>query len=179
MTATFFRRGRGRSQNAIVAEQLDRMPLTRASQYVAGEARITLALAKRACQVTWDGEWHHVGKYAAETNYYDTQLALDWLSKCVSVEQLAGERCKYEAGQRRAAKAAKTRASAKAAARAESDRRHAEWAAKWHAESAAKNAAKNARREENIRGLFARFMAEPTFGRACELARQGFDPSAL
>ena len=179
MTATFFRRGRGRSINAAIAESNERMPLTRAAQCVAAEAHITLALAKRALQITWDGEWHHVGKYAAETNYYDTQAALDWLGKCVSVERLATESRKYDAGQRRAEKAVATRAAKKAAARLAIQQRQQAEIADYVQRKQAEAVERAARRAANLVALVAKFITEPTFGRAAELTRQGFDPSAL
>lgn len=72
MVATFFRKGRGRSLNALDAERDGRMPLTRAAQVIRSDYGCTIAVAKIALNLLHDGEWHHVGKYATEVKYYDT-----------------------------------------------------------------------------------------------------------
>ena len=75
MPASFYKHGHGRSRNARIAESEGRAPLTRAAQAVAQSANCTQAVAKEACRLTWDGEYHHVGKFAAEVEYYDVQRA--------------------------------------------------------------------------------------------------------
>lgn len=75
MPASFYKHGHGRSRNARIAESEGRAPLTRAAQAVAQAANCTQAVAQEACKLTWDGEYHHVGKFAAETNYYDVRRA--------------------------------------------------------------------------------------------------------
>lgn len=73
MVATYFRRGHGRSKNARVAEYEGRQPMSRAKQTVAAMYGCTQAVAKAALEMTWDGEWHHVGKFATVCEYYDTE----------------------------------------------------------------------------------------------------------
>lgn len=75
MVATFFRHGRGRSVNAQNAENDGRMPLTRAAAAVKTWLGCTLPVAKAALELLHDGEWHHVGKFAKEVNYYDSEDA--------------------------------------------------------------------------------------------------------
>lgn len=72
MVATFFRHGEGRSINARLAESEERMPLSRAKQAVAIRYDCSQAVAAIALELVHDGEWHHVGKYAAQVAYYDT-----------------------------------------------------------------------------------------------------------
>lgn len=48
------------------------MPLSRAKQAVAAEHNCTQAVAAAALALLHDGEWHHVGKYAARCDYFDT-----------------------------------------------------------------------------------------------------------
>jgi hypothetical protein len=72
MTATYFGHGKGRSIAASEAERDGRQPLSRAKQTVADAYDCTQAVAAEALRMLHDGEWHHVGKYAAECTYYDT-----------------------------------------------------------------------------------------------------------
>lgn len=72
MTATFFRHGEGRSINGRIAESEGRHPLSRAKKVVAEQFGCTQVVAAAALELLHDGEWHHVGKYAAEVNYYDS-----------------------------------------------------------------------------------------------------------
>src|SRR5581483_6489974 len=72
MTATYFRHGAGRSINARVAEGEGRCPLSRAKKIVAEQFGCTQIIAAAALDLLHDGEWHHVGRYAAECAYYDT-----------------------------------------------------------------------------------------------------------
>lgn len=71
--------GMSRSARATEAEENGRLPLTRAIPLVASEAGVTRQAAREALLASHDGEWHHTGKYARETNYYDVQAAIDWL----------------------------------------------------------------------------------------------------
>lgn len=70
MTATYFRHGGGRSRNASLAEAEGRMPLTRAKRAVAARLGCRQAEAAAALRLLYDGEWHHVGKYATACSYY-------------------------------------------------------------------------------------------------------------
>lgn len=81
MTATFFRHGQGRSINARSAESNGRHPMTRATTAVAAEAGCTHKRAKEALLASWDGEWHHVGKFASRCNYYSVEAAIEWLAE--------------------------------------------------------------------------------------------------
>lgn len=72
MTASFFRHGEGRSFNARNAEFEGRMPLSRAKKAVADQFDCSQTVAATALELLHDGEWHHVGKFAAEVAYYDS-----------------------------------------------------------------------------------------------------------
>lgn len=61
-----------RSYNAHCAEDEGRMPLTRAKRAVAQEFGCSQTVAAAALELLYDGEWHHVGKYAARVAYYDS-----------------------------------------------------------------------------------------------------------
>lgn len=69
-----------RSYNAEVAESEGRFPMTRAIPVVAKEAGVTRKIARAALIHTYDGEWHHVGRYANEVAYYDCGAAVDALA---------------------------------------------------------------------------------------------------
>ena len=71
MTATYFRHGEGRSIAARAAESNGRMPLSRAKIAVARRFACTQTVAVEALELLHDGEWHHVGKFAAECKYYN------------------------------------------------------------------------------------------------------------
>lgn len=62
-----------RSYNAEVAEDQGRAPLSRAKLTVVAEFRCTQAAAAAALLHLHDGEWHHVGKFAACVDYFDTR----------------------------------------------------------------------------------------------------------
>ena len=68
-----------RSHNAEVAEDNGRYPLTRAIPVVATAAGVTQKVARAALVATHDGEWHHVGKFANQVDYYDCAAAIDHL----------------------------------------------------------------------------------------------------
>ena len=51
----------------------------RAAAAVKAAGGCTLKMAKAACEGSHDGEWHHVGKFAARVNYYSVNSALVWL----------------------------------------------------------------------------------------------------
>lgn len=61
-----------RSYNAEVAEDEGRCPMSRAKIAVAEQFGCSQSVAKVALELVYDGEWHHVGKYANEVAYYDT-----------------------------------------------------------------------------------------------------------
>ena len=64
-----------RSAGAEDAEDEGRLPLTWAIPEVAHLAKVTRKAARAALLATYDGEWHHVGKYASEVPYYDIKAA--------------------------------------------------------------------------------------------------------
>lgn len=73
--------GRPRSRNAEIAERNGKMPITRAvdqvyRQYNCRRHRITRRAVRECLEKHWDGEWHHVGPYAHETDYYNTRLSV-------------------------------------------------------------------------------------------------------
>lgn len=81
MAGTYYARAESysRSYNAMEAENGGRYPLTRAIEVVRREANVTAKAAREALTTTFDGEWHHVGKFASRVDYYDTSAALDLL----------------------------------------------------------------------------------------------------
>lgn len=81
MTATYIREGRGRSWAAEKAESKGRMPMTRAIKELRVCVPCTIREAREVLEETYDGEWHHVGKYANACNYYDVGAAARLLAK--------------------------------------------------------------------------------------------------
>lgn len=82
MVATYFAKtGRGKSLNAIEAEQNERYPMTAAKRRLAGLIGCTQAEASLALE-NWGecGEWHHSGKFAARVPYYSVPQCLLRLS---------------------------------------------------------------------------------------------------
>lgn len=69
-TATYYSHGRGRSWGAEDAEQYGRFPQTRAAEYLG----VSIKAFRAGCAACGyhSTEWHHVGKYAARIDYYDT-----------------------------------------------------------------------------------------------------------
>lgn len=63
-----------RSRRALEAESEGRFPLTRAIPVVARMFGITRKAARFLLEERGTDEWHHVGKYANETFYYDTRF---------------------------------------------------------------------------------------------------------
>lgn len=88
MVATFFTQGRGHSVSAMTAHAEGRFPLSRAIGVVAKAACVNRAAAKAALEATFAGEWHHVGKFAATVDYYDTSVATAWLAARPDVARL-------------------------------------------------------------------------------------------
>ena len=70
-TSTFYNEGRGRSWGAEEAEQYGRYPRTRAAESLGVSTKAFDAGCVKS-QYT-SHEWHHVGKYAARIDYYDTE----------------------------------------------------------------------------------------------------------
>jgi len=62
--------GRGRSWGAEEAEQYGRYPRTRAAEHLG--VSVKAFRAGYAASDYTSNEWHHVGKYAAAIDYYDT-----------------------------------------------------------------------------------------------------------
>jgi hypothetical protein len=72
---SYIRGGYGRSRNAQHAEEEGRFPLTRATPALrdalkAKGVKTTLKECRAALEASWDGEWHHTGKYGLQTGYY-------------------------------------------------------------------------------------------------------------
>jgi hypothetical protein len=97
-TATYLRSGRGRSVNAEIAESDGKMPLTRAIVAVAKAVGCTHAQARELLAYVGACEWHHVGKYAAECDYYDVDDVVREFATAddVHVAALAEERERAE-----------------------------------------------------------------------------------
>ncbi len=86
-----------RSYRAEVAEFEGRMPLTRASQAVAALYDCPQSTAKAALRLLGTSEWHHVGKYAREVSYFDTQDArlggaIAEITRCGGAKKFAARR---------------------------------------------------------------------------------------
>jgi hypothetical protein len=77
MTATFFKQGLGKSQNAYSAES-NRLtyPMTHAKRILSKLIDCTQSEAETILSKTYSGEWHHVGKYAVRVDYYSIPDAL-------------------------------------------------------------------------------------------------------
>ena len=73
MTSAFYSRNQSysRSANAEVAESEGRCPMSRAKKIVADKNGCSQATAAAALEMLYDGEWHHVGKFANCVAYYD------------------------------------------------------------------------------------------------------------
>ena len=54
------------------------MTMTAAKKVVAETLRITQLRARFLLEITHDGEWHHVSKYANRVNYYNVRKAIAW-----------------------------------------------------------------------------------------------------
>lgn len=85
MVATYLRKGQGKSDNAYYAQSCGRWPLTTAvkviSHAIKGYFKIPQRVIKEWLEEMGPCEWHHVGKYAAECDYYDTEAILIVLFK--------------------------------------------------------------------------------------------------
>lgn len=83
MTATYLHKGQGKSDNAYHAQSSGRWPLTRAVKIIAEEIKpfykIPQRIIRQWLEMIGACEWHHVGKYATECDYYDTEPILDAL----------------------------------------------------------------------------------------------------
>ncbi len=83
MTATYLRKGQGKSNNAYYAESCGTYPLTIAvkkiSTAIKGYYRITQKTIRSWLEQIGACEAHHVGKYATLCDYYDTEGILDLL----------------------------------------------------------------------------------------------------
>jgi hypothetical protein len=66
------------STNALLAMDEGRMTTTHAKKEVAEILHITQVKARRILELTHDGEWHHVSKYANRVPFYDVRKAVAW-----------------------------------------------------------------------------------------------------
>ena len=66
------------SSNAMLAMDEGRMTMTHAKKEVAETLHITQIKARRILELTHDGEWHHVSKYANRAPFYDVRKAVAW-----------------------------------------------------------------------------------------------------
>ena len=83
MTATYLRRGQGKSDNAYIAENCGRYPLTTAVKVISHVIRPYYKIPQRILRDWLEQlgpcEWHHVGKYATCCDYCDTEPIIDAL----------------------------------------------------------------------------------------------------
>lgn len=63
-----------KSYNAFQAEKKEKFPLTKAAKICANYYNITIDHAAQFLKSVGSSEWHHTGKYASETNYYDVSI---------------------------------------------------------------------------------------------------------
>ena len=76
-----------KSDNALLAEAESRYPITEATkrlrdELVQREIKATLQQCRRALEeYGYDGEWHHVSRYANKVNYYDVSAVLEMLDE--------------------------------------------------------------------------------------------------
>lgn len=75
-TAAYIFQHQGKSRNAYEAESKGRWPLTHAIPIVARASGCTQKHARRILLNMRPCEWHHTGKYARRTSYYDTEAAI-------------------------------------------------------------------------------------------------------
>jgi hypothetical protein len=190
MPATYFRHGEGRSLNGRAAEADGKMPLTRAAAHVAEEAQISQSSARKLLLAMQPCEWHHVGKYAAEVDYYDTGAALRLLSgnpddyedteQAIAVAAQIRDRMDRErAAWQRVERRRQTLAAKKEAERQGFERRQAEQQRAYGAAMLAREAARTAERERQIALLKERYAADPTDGRREALRNYGIDPATI
>ena len=80
MTATYLRKGQGKSDRAYEAEANGTYPLTTAIRAISWAIqpyyKIPQRIIRKWLKDIGPSEWHHVGKYAAECDYYDTEPIL-------------------------------------------------------------------------------------------------------
>jgi len=83
MTASYLRKGQGKSDNAYHAQTCGKWPLTRAVKIIAATIKpyykIPQRIIREWLEMVGPCEWHHVGKYANVCDYYDTNDILDAL----------------------------------------------------------------------------------------------------
>jgi predicted RNA-binding protein Jag len=66
------------SVNAMRAIDEGRESMTHAKRLVAKQAGVTQRMAMQVLNLTHDGEWHHVSKYANKVHFYDVREAVKW-----------------------------------------------------------------------------------------------------
>lgn len=84
--------GKARSMNAEIAERSGKLPLTRAvdtvyHSYNCRRHGITRKVVRSLLESNWDGEWHHVGPYAHEINYFNTHLSFGQLRELLEAKK--------------------------------------------------------------------------------------------
>jgi len=83
MTATYLRKGQGKSNRAYEAEAHGRYPLTTAvkviSRVIKPYYRVSQRIIRQWLEQIGHCEYHHVGKYAACCDYYDIEPILNAL----------------------------------------------------------------------------------------------------
>ncbi len=68
--------GWSKSNNAIMAEEDKKFPLSRAVRYVSKEAGCTQKKARETLEEIGPCEWHHTSKMYNRTDYYDCNIAI-------------------------------------------------------------------------------------------------------
>jgi hypothetical protein len=78
MRTAYHNGGFSYSSNALLALDEGRMTMTHAKKEVADILHITQVKARRILDLTHDGEWHHVSKFANRVKFYDVRKAVAW-----------------------------------------------------------------------------------------------------
>ncbi len=83
MSATYLRKGQGKSDNAYYAQNTGKWPLTRAIKIISVAIKPYYKVPRRIIrdwlELQGACEWHHVGKYATPCDYYDTESVISAL----------------------------------------------------------------------------------------------------
>lgn len=78
--------GYSKSNNAMMAEQNGRYPMTQAVKVVRAATGLSTKVIKARLEALWGGEWHHSSKMYNRVNYYDAEQLIALLA----VEAAAG-----------------------------------------------------------------------------------------
>lgn len=172
--------GCSRSVRACRAERNGLLPLTRAVEAVSEAAACPPSFARKCLERIGRSEWHHTGKYARRTDYYD-------VDKAVRMARLfcprAARRATLARWTRQAWEEAAERRVARELLEASKGSREAEeaWLTSVEARWARRLAEieRQAQRELATARLIENYKRNPTAGRRMALEQMGVDPESL